>query len=264
MRYLHSGRTEIKTNQAENIYVESNAVEIKSFIGKQQFNDDILLYRVRYEYRDISASHSYIDSQNLHQLALAFEYIDRGDAWSHSYLIEPGVYTDFNTINTDDIGLAARYTALYHEPEAWSYLIGIGAGRQFGKPQFYPIIGAIYKPNNKLIVSIAFPVTAFRYQFKPKWSTYSFLRPIGGQWNIEGTNAQAGQKFNPTGSVDFVITGYHFAAGIEHEFSRKFWVGLELGSLLNQTYKFKDQGSNELKTDVGNRVAASVSAKWKI
>ncbi|NRB41017.1 MAG: hypothetical protein HRU20_21525 [Pseudomonadales bacterium] len=263
IKLTHAAKADVDTDVENDIQVQSTAFELKSIFAKQDVGDDVLLYRLRYEYREIDVSEPQIGTQELHNLAVSMEYIQRRDKWTHVYLLEPGIYSDLDSISSDDLGLTARYTSLYHASDDWDYLMGLGAGRQFGEPRFYPLLGAIYHPSENFVFSITFPAMGLSYQFNPEWIFYSYLKPIGSQWNVSNVvPLEAG--FDAEGSVDFVAIGYQGVVGLERKVSKRLWCGFEIGQLFNQEYQFKDQGGNSFDIDIENRLTAAFSLKIRL
>ncbi len=264
-KILHAGETEAKNDEDTKFY--ANAAELKGIFAHQRLEADSLLYSTRLEYRNIRVNEDEIGSQELYNIALGFSYIDRPEGnslWTHTYLVEPGIYSDFDSVDGDDWGIAARYSALYAPEGDWRYVMGIGVGRQFGDPRFYPIGGGIYQPNVDFMLTLAFPSTIMQYRFDPKWELYSYLRPIGNQWNVSNVVPDEVEAIQPEGSVDFVATGWNLSLGIDRKITERLWLGAELGRLMAQEYKFENEAGNKLRVDIKDRFNIALALKWKV
>jgi len=250
---------EADVDKIPNASIEATAFSFNSVVGMSKIENDVLLYRARYEYRVISESDDLFDEKKLHTLGFGFDFIKTGETWLHQFYLEPGIYSDLDDVDEHDLGVVGRYLAIYRPPANWDYFLGIGVDRQFGEPVIYPLIGGVYSPNKQLLVRITLPAVWAEYRIRPRWNLYGELKPMGNQWNIEPEIPGA----QPEGSVDFVASGIRLASGIEYGLSKAWWIGGEVGMLVDQTYKFEDQGDGDFEMDLDDSFTAAITLRYR-
>jgi hypothetical protein len=193
----------------------------------------------------------------LHSLSLGL----RGDyqasrALSFSMLLAPGLEGDFRQINSDDIRVRVGFTGRYQLSDKLTLLGGLIYQEGYHRLPVLPIIGAIYRPDEKWTISLAAPSPGVTYAPTRDLSFHLGGEFSGGEYQLHeaalGAQVVRYRDFRVVGNTEFTIIARlkgELAAG--YAFDREFVF-----------YDVFDATRHDIKVDAGPFVRAGLKMHW--
>ena len=215
---------------AEDIHVDE--FNLKSTLLAKDYSWGKLVLGGHYKYTQFDIS----DQDEVHGLSANIRFIHASQRWIHVVAFTPGIYSDFDQVDGDDLDLSFNYVAIQEKSDELEWQAGLGYSRQFGDPRLFPILSAKYTPNSTWQYELGFPTTAIRYAPTPMWHSYAALSPNGGKWNIETDDK----------NINIVYSSFEFNIGLEYQLAKNSWLGIEAGRAFNRTIDINDTDNNRI------------------
>jgi len=186
------------------------------------------------------------EDMDLYHIILPLDVIVEVDDWFFNANITPGIFTDFNEVDTDDFKVLAGCYASYKYNSSFQFGLGLAYDSAFGKDSAYPMGGVIWDPNPHWRVSMILPYP--RITFSPSASTSIFWEalPTGGNWNAE----EADDEYQ--GDYDFTLRGYRTGFGTELRLKDDFWIHASVGVVIGREYELRATDYELVEADVDN------------
>lgn len=162
--------------------------------------------------------------------------------FKHTYLrfgINPAFYSDDTSFKASNFRIPTRYFLIYQPDNKWTFLGGVAVYPDF-ESEILPILGFIYKPNDKLTFNIIPKRPNISYQLFDKVTLF----------------AEGGTSFNKEfevtrGNNKNVVLRYQesrLAGGVKFKFNKFIQSSLSLGGVFNRALKYRDnQGKVNIK-----------------
>ncbi|MCD4654226.1 DUF6268 family outer membrane beta-barrel protein [bacterium] len=191
---------------------------------------------------------SLFNDMDLYHIILPLDIIAEIDKWFFNINITPGIFTDFNEVDTDDFKILAAGYASYKYDNNFQFGFGLAYDSAFGEDSVYPMGGVIWDPNPRWRVSMILPYP--RITFSPSSTTSIFWEalPTGGNWNVEESDSEY------HGDYDFTVRGYRTGLGTELQLKDDFWIHASAGIVLGREYEFRANNYAPVEADVDNSI----------
>lgn len=195
--------------------------------------------------------------EDLHTVSLGL----RGDyranpRLTYSALLAPGLAGDFRQIGADDLRVRLGFTARYTPSLQWTLLAGLIYQQGYHALPVFPIIGAVYRPDERWTVSLAAPLPGVSYRAGKDLKLYLGAEFFGGEYQLHEANLGAQvvryRDFRGLGGAEFTVFGTlkgELATG--YAFARKF-----------NFYDVSDPSRSDIKVDAGIFVQAGLKMAW--
>lgn len=159
-----------------------------------------------------------LGNMDLHDFRLKLRWMHRqpGSKWSWMTLLQPGLATDGNSIDSDDFSFNGQTGFRYSSSADFAWIGGVTVFYNSMETRVYPGIGFQWRPSDDLLVRLTGPSFKASWQPREDWILHAEVSPAGGTWNVE----EAGADY------DVRLRSYSAAIGVEHELSEKLWLGL--------------------------------------
>jgi hypothetical protein len=195
--------------------------------------------------------------ESLHTVSLGL----RGDyrlspKLSLSVLAAPGLSGDFLRIGGADIRARFGFSGRYNSSEKWTLLAGLIYQQGYRSLPVFPIIGAIYRPDDRWIFSLAAPRPGVTYLAGNGSRLYAGGEMFGGEFQLHepalGARVIRYRDFRIVGGAQFPL-GASFKADFSagYAFSRRFVF-----------YDILESNRPDIKVNAGPFVKAGLKAEW--
>lgn len=175
---------------------------------------------------------------------------------SYSALFAPGFAGDFRQIGTDDLRVRFGFTARYNSSERLTLLAGLIYQQGNHSLPVLPILGALYRPDERWTISLTAPRLGVSYAPHPALKTYLGAEMFGGEYQLHearlGAQVVRYRDFRALGGAEFTVFSHlkgDVAAG--YAFAREFVF-----------YDVFDASRRDIDVDAGPFVRAGLKAQW--
>jgi len=145
--------------------------------------------------------------------------------------VNPTFYSDTWDFSADSLRIPLRSMLIYQPDDTLALLSGVAFYSDF-ENKFYPILGFIYKPNDRLTLNITSEDPRITYTLNSKTDLF-----------VEGS-AWLDEEFNTTRDrVKNAVLEYReisYGGGVEHKFNEHLAVSFSVGGVTNRVIKYKN------------------------
>jgi hypothetical protein len=153
--------------------------------------------------------------------------------------LSPSFYGDDWDFETSAFRLLSRFLILYIPNAKWTFLAGVAVYPDF-ENEALPVLGFVYKPNDKLAFNIIPPRPNITYLLNDQVTLFG---EGGGSLNSEFEVTRNDKK-----NVVLRYKEMHLGAGIKLKLNKFIQSSLSFGSVFNRSLKYRDnQGKVEIK-----------------
>lgn len=223
--------------------LEGNVARLETSFGT-------VLLGARYERRRLLLPGRF-DDETLHELKPSLTLLNDRGPWRLVARIAPGVATDFEHVNGDDVSIDALAQLVYRRDARTRWVAGIAADRTFADTAVYPVVGITHAPSDRLWLGLVFPRPAIRIATAPGTVLYWRSEPIGNRWHVDG---EAGER-----DVDLTVDGVRTGLGIEWRAAGDLHLRLEIGGEFARGVDALDDGGEERAVDPEDTPYVNVS-----
>lgn len=200
---------------------------------------------------------SSIGDFDLHDIRLAVTWLHRssGSKWSWIGEVAPGLMSDFNSINGDDVSINWLLGVRCQVSDKFAWVAGAGSDPSTGDTSVVPTIGFQWLATDDIYVSLIGATFTATWQPCDDWLLRVGAWASGGVWNVD----VAGNSLNLN------LTSYRAGVGIEHRLKDNMWLTLWAGATLANKVEVETSGGSRIFSDdaedgwfvnLGLRVAA--------
>jgi len=191
---------------------------------------------VRYRYNQVDFSNAPMpfgnDTLDLHRIELPFNvWVDQSERWKWWFSFQPGLSSDFESIDFDDMTITALALASYKVNDTLKVAFGGYYSHDLGEGRMLPTIGAIYRPNKHWMLALTVPRGEIAWAPTRDWLIALRAYPSGGGWNITK---------NEGGDSDFNYISVKSGLGIDRRITGRLWGNVETGVRFAQNVKLED------------------------
>lgn len=201
--------------------------------------------KYRYDRLEVSGGPAPLRNRefDLHQVDLPFNvWIDLSDRWRAWVRLQPGLSSDFGSVDGDDFMLTALALLSWEYSERLKIAFGAYYSRDLGEERVLPAAGVIWEPNARWSVGITMPRLEIAYAPTRDWLFAIRGLPAGGGWNID----------DPAGGgrdVDLEVKAWRAGLGIDRRLAGAWWAYLDAGLQFGQEIQIdggRGTGSRDL------------------
>lgn len=201
----------------------------------------------RYEYNGIDGR-----NRDLHRLQVPFRFRSRRGEWQYRGYVAPGVSTSSNVLKDvlnrggrDDFFVSGRIDASRRYNDK-VLIAGVAYDQTFGRPTMYPVFGAVFTPNERLRLRLAFPDPEVWYRVSERHSFTTRLFPAGHRWHVV---------------VDDFASDFDYRVrAIRSQLTWSVQLGPNLTLDVSSGYEFDRQ--HHFTDDQGVRINANAEDQW--
>jgi hypothetical protein len=168
------------------------------------------------------------NSFDLHRVDIPFNiWKDFSRKWKMWVRLQPGVYSDFGAMGSDDFILTSLALLSYQLNEKTKVAFGAFYSRDLGDERVLPALGVIFEPNAHTSLALTFPRVELAYAPTEDWLFRANGMLSGAGWNI--TDPAGGAE-----DVDLNYRSIRVSAGAEHKIAGPWWAYVDAGVQLAQ------------------------------
>ena len=151
--------------------------------------------------------------------------IDR--KWKLWARLQPGWYSDFQSVGSDDFILTSLVLFSYQWTETTKIAFGGFYSRDLGEERVLPAVGLIYEPDPHWSLSLTFPRFELAYAPDPNFVITGGAKLAGAGWNIDDPSGAGGD-------VDLNYEAIEVGIGIDKRIKGPWWAYLDAGMKVGQ------------------------------
>lgn len=126
-----------------------------------------------------------LDDTTTHSVRLPLRLNYRGlTNWVVLASLTPGLSTDFDGVNSEDLVLGALLLGNYRWSESLTLSAGGGYSQAFGTSRGFPAFGLTWQAHEALRLEIGYPRPRIVYSPRPAFDVFALIEPAGEKWNI--------------------------------------------------------------------------------
>jgi hypothetical protein len=168
--------------------------------------------------------------------------------------VSPGIYTDFERVNHNDLKTSFLLLGNYTWSENLTLSAGCAYSRVFGEDEFFPAAGLDWQPNESWSVRLMFPTPGITYYINPRSRIALGFSPAGGKWNIRDPRS----KNSTNEEYDFEFKGWRSGLGYEYDLTDRLTLVVDLGATLRREYTIENDDGTLLDSDVDDTLSARI------
>lgn len=233
-----------------------NEVELSGVFGATNVLNGKLVFGADFRYTEYKFDSVDAEDNGLYEVHLPMTYITGSDQWTHVARVAPGIHSDFEEVDGEDFTMTALYQATYKSSDTLSWVMGAGIGHEFGEVSGFPLVGAIYRPNEKLLFNLVLPQLEAIYIAQENWIWHLSLAPTGRSWNVEDKSKEK--------DVDIVTSEFRVSAGTTFAITDAIALRGTVGSALNRNIEFTLDDGEEVDLDIEDSSFISIALEMRL
>ena len=175
-------------------------------------------------------------SLDLYRIDVPFNFWkDINQKWKMWIRLQPGWYSDFDNVNSDDFILTTLALLSYQWTDTTKVAFGAFYSRDLGEAKVLPAVGVIFEPDPHWSFALTFPRLEAVYAPNEDWLFTGRGLLNGAGWNIS----------NPTGAgpdVDLEYKSLQAGIGVDRRISGPWWAYVDGGVQFGQEIKLEGGG----------------------
>ena len=194
---------------------------------------------VRYRLNQIDfKAFDFLDNRTLHRLdvPLTVRYRPPNSPWRFWSLLRPGLASDFEQIDEDDLTLSFLIAGAYAFRDKFQLTFGGYVSQDLGGQELRPSLGFIWDPNPAWRLNVTPPNITLSHQPGEDWILKLSAWPGGGSWNVASDE----------GDRNVAFQSVHAAFGVEYRLVGPVWLSVWGGVNVFQTLEIDDEREREL------------------
>jgi hypothetical protein len=213
-----------------------------SFSSRHQVNEaSTLLYGVAYQTHELDASGPLPLPDRLAELSLNLGWQQRlSPQWSIAVFARPGLYSDFEQLDSDSLNLPVLALANYAVSRDLIWSFGLTAN-PFSDNPVIPIVGVRWNFAPQWMFNVGFPQSGFTWKPTEQLALRAGARFQGGSFRITenlGTPAPGIARLANT-FVDY--REVRVGAGLDYELGDRFTLSFDLGVVTDRKFDYFDR-----------------------
>lgn len=196
------------------------------------------------------------DDLELHTLRLPVTaaWLSPDSPWMAVAYVEPGLSTDFSTINSDAFDLSGGIGIGYRFSPNFMAAVGAGYSRNYGDDEFFPVIALLWRPSERFTLVVSpdgvIPTCKVNDDCRIKLK----LDFLGGRWLVEDENGQ---------DRTLRLQGATASLLLEHRLFQECWMTLGVGVNAASDLRIEDRDGRELlDEDLEEGLVIRTGLKW--
>ena len=171
---------------------------------------------------------------DLHRVDIPVNFwADLNPRWKLWLRLQPGWYSDFDNVGSDDFILTTLALMSYQWNEKARIAFGGYYSRDLGEPRLLPAVGFIFEPDPQWSIALTFPRAEVAYAPNRDWFIAGRVFLSGAGWNI--TDPAGGSN-----DVDLDYKSMRIGLGVERRLSGPWWAYLDGGAQMGQEISIEE------------------------
>ena len=192
------------------------------------------------------------DSLHILSVGLAGDYRLTDDL-ALDFLVSPSLNSDFKRIGTDDVRTQVGLMGRYNATKRLTLIAGMIYLQGFRSIPVFPIIGAVYRPDEQWTIRLAAPRPGVTYSPDKRSSYFVGAEFTGSEYQVHDATVNAR-------IVNY--RDFRAMAGMERLLFSTIRVSITGGYAFDRRFVFYDSTRNDLTVDNGAYVKLGVSTGW--
>jgi len=143
--------------------------------------------------------------------------------------LAPSFFTDNWDFPTSAFRLLQRYFFIYQPNEKWTFVAGVGVSPDC-EDAVMPILGFIYKPNDRLSFNIVPKQPEISYALNEKLTVFTQADMYSGEYEVTKDNLK---------NVILEYNEVHLGAGLRYKFNKHIKGSFSTGGIFNRSLKYR-------------------------
>lgn len=193
---------------------------------------------------------------DLHSLRVPLQaaWMPADSKWFLFAILEPGLSTDFNSINKESFDLTASLDLGYQVSSDLVAAIGVYYSRNYGNNLVLPGVGLLWRPVPDFTLEISSNGFVPEWRFRDDWRLRCLFAPMGGRWTVEDHGTPETLR----------ITGAKAGIELEHRLASQCWATVGVGTNVLQHLHVEDGHQNDLlDQEVEGSMYVSGTVTWR-
>lgn len=144
--------------------------------------------------------------------------------------VSPSFYDATWDFEASSFRIPSRAYLIYKPSETWTYIAGVAVYPDF-ENEVYPVLGFIYKPNDKLTFNIVPKRPNISYILNEKITLFAEGGNSFGEYEVDKDNLK---------NVVLRYKEMHLGAGLKYKFNKATQASLSAGGMFNRSLKYRD------------------------
>lgn len=175
--------------------------------------------------------------------------------WKLWLRLQPGWYSDFETVNSDDFILTSLALFSYQWSDSLKIAFGAFYSRDLGEERILPALGFIYEPDPHWSLALTFPRVELAHAPNDGW-LFTGRAVLGGAgWNI--TDPAGGPA-----DADLNYRSIRLGLGVDRKITRSLWLYADAGALVGQELELVG-GAAPFQADLGTSFYATAGIRLR-
>ena len=164
----------------------------------------------------------------------------------------PSFYTDNWNFNSSAFRIPNRYMVIHQPNDKWTFVAGVAVFPDF-QDEVAPILGFIYKPNDRLMFNIIPTTPSISYMLNDKLTVFCEAGTSSGEYEVTRDQYKG---------VILEYTEYHAGSGLKYKINKYINSSVAVGGMFNRQLKYKPDSLG--KVNIGNGFYSEFKFELKI
>lgn len=144
--------------------------------------------------------------------------------------VRPSFYTDNWDFDSSGFRIPARSFLIYQPDDKWTYILGVAVYPDF-RYEVLPILGFIYKPNDKLSFNIVPDRPNINYALNEKTDLFTEFDASWDEFEVTRNNSE---------NVVLTYKERHLGAGARYKFNKFVQSSISAGGIFGRSLSYRD------------------------
>lgn len=213
-----------------------------SFSSRHQVNEaSTLLYGVAYQTHELDASGPLPLPDRLAELSLNLGWQQRlSPQWSIAVFARPGLYSDFEQLDSDSLNLPVLALANYAVSRDLIWSFGLTAN-PFSDNPVIPIVGVRWNFAPQWTFNVGFPQSGFTWKPTEQLALRAGARFQGGSFRITENLGPPAPGIARLANTFVDYREVRVGAGLDYELGDRFTLSFDLGVVTDRKFDYFDR-----------------------
>lgn len=145
--------------------------------------------------------------------------------------LSPSMYRDDWSFRTSSFRMPINTFLIYKPDDKWTFVGGLAYFPDF-KDKFFPVIGFVYKPNEKLIFNFTTDDPSIAYSPNDKLTIFAQMElPLGAEFEV---------KHNDSENVVLIYNDTRIGLGVGYKINKFVSISVSGGGVLDRYIRYRD------------------------
>jgi hypothetical protein len=154
----------------------------------------------------------------------------------------PSFYTDGWNFNSSAFRMPNRYMVIHQPNDKWTFVAGIAVFPDSVSDQVAPILGFIYKPNDRLLFNIIPTTPSVSYKLNDRLSVFCEGGSSAGEYEVTQ---------NQFKNVILEYKEFHVGSGLQYRMNKYAQSSVTVGGIFNRQLRYHPDSLGKVNIDNG-------------